>query len=450
MDAGIPGSSHLPIGQTAPRVCVIGAAPDTGHLGMTAACWSILAALRARVPGVQVTVLDHGRGARVAHLDDAGGVGRMTYLRCGAGRTEKRLAPESLWRIRVSAWAGGLGNPAAMAIRGAGLVLDAGGAESLSDAHGPERFCAMLALKRIALECGRPLVLLPQSFGPFRSARARKAAARIVRGAALAWARDRRSFGVLQDLLGGEFDASRHACAPDLGFALDACAPKTPARGMQCWKARLKAGDDAAPDTRGRIALNVSAQLWNSADRAGVANYREVLHGFVHRVLEETDAGVLLVPFVLGSTGSPENDADACEDLAGAVPSNLRRRVAALEGVTDPRHLKWVLSLADWFCAARIPTAASALSAGVPGAGLAVSRKTRGVFDAVGLASHVIDLRKAGVPAAVESLWRSWTACEQSRAALSTALPGAARILDGVFDRVAELVGVPAPIAAAA
>jgi polysaccharide pyruvyl transferase WcaK-like protein len=371
----------------------------------------------------------------------------MTYLRCGACRAEKLMAPESLWRVRVSAWAGGLGNPAATAIRNADVVLDAGGTESLSDAFGPERFRAMLALKRIALECGRPLVLLPQAFGPIRTPRALRAASRVVRGATLAWARDRRSFGVLKELLGSAFDPARHGCAPDLGFGLRAIAPTGLTRGMQCWKPRLKLGDEApAADEsghgHGRIAINVSSQLWNTATggRPGIsADYREVMHGLITRLLERTDAGILLAPFVLARPGAPESDHAACEDLAGAVPSALRRRVGVLEGGRDPRALKWALSMADWFCAGRIPAAIAGLSAGVPGAGVAISRKTAGIFEGVGLTGHVADLRKAGAPAVIEFLWRSWLGRDEARATLRATLPEASRSIGGVLDVVSSL-----------
>lgn len=451
--AGHAGSGAGARSYTEPRsarVCLFGASPDTGNLGVTALCWSVLSGVYSRLPSAAVTVFDYGKGSRSAEFAEMGE--RTPYTTCGAALTRRWHRPESLWRARVAARLGGAGSEIARAVREADVVLDLSGGDSFSDVYGARRFQAIAMPKLIALESGRPLVLLPQTYGPFKTARSRRVASRIVRGAELAWARDARSFEVLKELLGGAFDPSRHRLAVDVAFGLKGAAPSGLARGLQCWKPRLRLGEET-PAAQGRarlhgsgharIALNVSGLLWNDPSRGArfgfKADYRVVMHRLLSRLMDESEAGVLMVPHVFTRAGHFEHDPDACQGLAAMAPSKQRRRIGVLEECSDPRAAKWAIGLADWFCGARMHAGIAALSSGVPAAGVAYSRKFAGVFETCGQKGHVADLRKLDADEAVDALWRSWQARDEARERLGRMLPGVTRMVGEVFDEVAAV-----------
>jgi len=53
-------------------------------------------------------------------------------------------------------------------------------------------------MKLLALQFKKPLILLPQTYGPFQSESNKKIASEIVKKAKYAWARDSRSYAVLK------------------------------------------------------------------------------------------------------------------------------------------------------------------------------------------------------------------------------------------------------------
>ena len=166
---------------------VVGAGPDTGNQGVSASCYSVLHGLSARgINGLRV--LDHGRGLR----DDRVrlGASNIEFERLGMSNGRRYYRPENLWQVRAAARFGGLWNEGARTLRGARAVLDVSGGDSFTEIYGARRFQTVTLPKLTTLEAGRPLMLLPQTYGPFRSEKARKLASRLVQGSAQAWARD--------------------------------------------------------------------------------------------------------------------------------------------------------------------------------------------------------------------------------------------------------------------
>ena len=102
------------------------------------------------------------------------------------------------------------GNSIVSAMRQANAVLDVSGGDSFTDLYGASRFKNIIAPKRLALALKRPLILLPQTYGPFSSASNERMASDLISGASLAYARDKDSFDRMRDMLGSRFDPLRH------------------------------------------------------------------------------------------------------------------------------------------------------------------------------------------------------------------------------------------------
>ncbi len=384
------------------RLSIFGAAPDTANLGVSALCYGMLAEVARLAPQAEVTVFDYGRGERdaVAEFDGR----RLDYRRLGGYRTRRLYLRESLWNIRMSARLGGLGNPGARALRRSDAVLDISGGDSFSELYGPHRFRAITAPKLLALDLGRPLVLMPQTYGPFVTTAGRERAAHVARAATLAWSRDEESFATLRELLGNAFDPERHRSGVDVAFVLPARRPASLSKRLEEWL------DDraAAPI----VGVNASGLIYNdreAAHRYGlVADYRATLIGFTRRLLERTECRLLLVPHVLAPSDQIESDPRACEELARELGGRHAARVHVQVERVDPSEVKWLISKLEFFCGTRMHSTIAALSTEVPVAALAYSKKTHGVFATCGQESCVADLRSLETEAVVEQLWNTW------------------------------------------
>lgn len=422
------------------RLCIFGAPPGTGNLGVTALNRSLLEGIARLAPDASITVFDDCPGTRMdsAPLSDR----RLPYQLCGAIPTRRIYLRDSLWRIRLSGRLGGLGNPAIRTIRRADGVLDVTGGDSFTDLYGPRRFRWASLDKLIVLEQGAPLILAPQTIGPFRSAHTRRIGRRILRAATMIWARDARSFAFLRELLGGDFDPDRHRCGVDLAFGLQARRPAQPlAPPVSSWLA------EDAP--RPVIGFNVSGLLSNNAAasraRFGLrAEYDRAVVGFLRRILRETDANVLLMPHVVTRPGHHEHDPDACASATDALRDVDRTRIATVSGDYDPGEMKWIIARTDWFCATRMHAGIAALSSGVPTAAIAYSHKTRGVYDTCGQGWHVADPRESDTGQVIDHLWQSWMRRSGAAADLRHRLPLVLRQAEGQINAMLACCGAPA------
>nr|WP_231126863.1 polysaccharide pyruvyl transferase family protein [Motilibacter aurantiacus] len=335
---------------------------------------------------------------------------------------------------------GGVGSVGARLVRGADAVLDVSGGDSFAGTYGPSRFRTVALPKQLALEAGRPLVLLPQTYGPFPDPAMRAEAAGIVRAARAAWARDEDSLDALRDLLGDAFDPARHRLGVDMAFALPV---RRPPAAIADAVDRFVAADDAPV-----AGVNVSGLLSNdpgAAARYGLTvDYPALTRALVERLCA-SGARVLLVPHVLGPAhlvgpDAPlESDTGACLHLAAQLPARLRERVHVVTGEVDATQAKWVISRSSWFTGARMHATIGALSSGVPTAALAYSMKFRGVFASCGAQAGVVDARRVDDGAALDALIESWEARDSARAGLARSVQ---QVVDRAARQMEEVVGV--------
>jgi colanic acid/amylovoran biosynthesis protein len=420
------------------RVCLFGSSTDTGNLGVSALCVSTLDALATHLPQASLTLFDEDWGLRRDVIETR--QGQFGFDRFGARYSRRLHRPESMWNLRLSSRLGGLGNPGARAILHSNAVLDISGGDSFTDLYGARRFNSVVIPKLIALEHNVPLVLLPQTYGPFESPRMRKIAERVVRDSALAYARDPDSFRMLRELADDAFDPERHRSGVDVAFALEARAPHAalPPHLKQWLQHR------ATP----LIGINVSGLILNDPEMArarfGIkCNYGDVIISSISSLLRESDCNVVLIPHVITPADHFESDIRACASIAQQLGGHVSDRVAVCPPLDDPREVKGIIGKLDWFCGTRMHSAIAALSSGVPTAALAYSGKTRGVFDTCAQADHVFDLRELTTERAVEQIRWSWRVRNAAARALSDALPTVVQQAELQMSQIADVCQQP-------
>lgn len=389
--------------QMSTSILLAGAAPDTGNHGVTALAHSLLIGMQER--GLErFTIFDHGHGASPFGGSEPATAG----ITCVAFKAGKRVYEgANMHQARLKQLMG-FSSPALRAMQNANAVVDVSGGDSFTDLYGPARFDQITLPKLMALDAGVPLILLPQTFGPFRFKRSRRIARHILNSCTLAFARDVDSHAYLKELLGAEFDEQRHRLGVDLAFGLPSVAP-------------------ANQVSSGAVGINVSGLLWNRVEDAatqfGLAcDYRQTLMQLVRHILTQTNLHVLLVPHVTPAGGS-ESDLVASRALKQAMPDHLRSRMDIEEVADTPAKLKGVISETEWFVGARMHATIAALSSGTPVANMAYSRKARGVFDCCGAADHVYDMRKMSTRALVKGLIADFENRHQHALVLKSQIP---------------------------
>lgn len=285
----------------------------------------------------------------------------------------------------------------------ADFVGDIFGGDSFSDIYGFSRFvsCALPLVSALLLE--RDYVLLPQTYGPFRSPLTRWAAAVLLRRASEVLTRDQRCGEVVRLLSG------RHAAfCPDVAFGLK---PEVP-RSLEIYPEVLSI-ENGDPT----VGVNVSGLLfqggYSGSNMFGLScDYRGLIKDVVLGILRDLPVKVLLIPHVFGSS---EREEEACRSVMRHADQHFPGRVAYLASALNEREVKWLIGRVDLMIASRMHACIAALSQAVPAVGLAYSDKFVGVFESVGLGGAVADLRTADTEAVLERIKSAYSSRTETR-----------------------------------
>jgi polysaccharide pyruvyl transferase WcaK-like protein len=245
-------------------------------------------------------------------------------------------------------------------------VIDIGAGDSFADIYGSGRLKRMFVMKFIAHLTGTPLVVAPQTIGPFSRPVSRALAKLSLRLSAIVASRDRLSSEAARDL----GVAARLIEASDVALRLPADPPPPRPSGGAV-----------------RVGINVSGLLMaggyaSKADLGLSVSYADLIRRLIGHFLAHPDGcEVHLVAHVIVPDGNmqAEDDYRACtrlaEEFAGAVLA---------PAFASPSEAKSYIAGMDFFTGARMHACIAALSAGVPVVPMAYSRKFRGLFGSLG------------------------------------------------------------------
>jgi len=408
-------------------------------MGVSALFASAIEGITRELGTVQWVVFDNGLGRRDKEFRTSDGSSlQLTHFGGRGGRRYYR--PENLATMQFLSRLGPIGhlfNEGVRLIDSCDVILDVSGGDSFSDIYGWKRFRSVTSTKEIALLRGKPLILLPQTYGPYHDERALKQAASITRNAAMAWARDPNSFEVLKRLLGPATNPAIHRQGVDMAFGL------APREALNRIPEKLAAWLSESPRATPLVGININGLIYNDPERARshyrfVADYRVVITGLVTRLLEMTAIRVVLIPHVMDEPGHYESDLDACMNVADAIHEPLAQRLFVAPVDLDQSEVKWLISRMDWFCGTRLHSTIAGLSSGVPTAAVAYSDKALGVFDICGQALQVFDPRILNTDAVIEGLWKSFHSRDGVRHSLAARLPHVSDVASGQMRDIAQ------------
>jgi len=404
------------------KLALFGCSVKTGNLGLEALTHGALHLIHELDPSTEVLLFDYvWESDRITLL---GSDGPRDYTRHGCNGSRRFWHPASLMRMRLGGKIPLLQSKAVKDLAQCDLVLDVSGGDSFSDLYGLRRLDMVVGMKALALDLGLPLVLLPQTYGPFLQPGSQEKARRVTRAAHMAWARDADSHVILRELLGDEFSAERHSLGVDMGFALSPLPLQRLTDLLQIHEG----------ETGPLVGVNVSGLLTNSGqagrDRLSIAlDYPALMRAVVTGLLREGAGHVFLVPHVVtpGTLPDPESDPQACQTLLQSLGPEESSRITVVEGPYTAAQIKAFIAGLDWFMGTRMHATIAALSSAVPTTALAYSAKFRGVFDLCRSQDQVIDLRTESSDECLARTLAGFRQRDNQRQVLAQCLPSLKR-----------------------
>ncbi|QQR35435.1 polysaccharide pyruvyl transferase family protein [Devosia oryziradicis] len=300
-------------------------------------------------------------------------------------------------------------------LRKCDIVFDIGEGDSFTDIYGARRFLTLAVSKQIVRYLRKPLVIAPQTIGPFEKPLNRRIAAYVMNSAEAVYARDNLSTAQLQQL---------NLRVPtdefiDVAFRLP-------------FDRQSKAQDKV------RVGLNVSGLLYNKGYSGDNELGMTLDYGtFSDRLIAELSArDNVELHFVAHVAGSGDNDDD--------WPTAVRLADASPGSVLAPRfensvQAKSYISGLDFFVGGRMHACIGAFSSGVPVVPVAYSRKFNGLFGSLGYTNYV-DGKAEGVDIALAKTLGWFDQREQLAAQIQDALPIAQERLSRYQTAIGDLL----------
>lgn len=249
------------------------------------------------------------------------------------------------------------------------FILDIGAGDSFTDIYGFKRFLFLTISKIRVLRNKVPLILSPQTIGPFEHWYTRVFAGWIIRNATMIFARDQLSHDYAINILGT--DSHKTFLSTDVAFALP----------------YIKPSSQNASETN--IGINVSGLLFNGGytgqNEFGLTiNYPDLIRKVITFFIEKK-CKVHLMAHVICDNFATEDDYTVCQTLASEFPE-----IVVAPPFSDPIEAKTAIAKMDLFMGARMHACIAAISSGVSVIPMAYSRKFGGLFGALGY-HHTLD-----------------------------------------------------------
>jgi colanic acid/amylovoran biosynthesis protein len=246
-------------------------------------------------------------------------------------------------------------------IRACDLVLDIGEGDSFTDIYGMSRFAHFTGTKLLVWLARRPLVLSPQTIGPFDQRLTRMLAKFAMRRCQRVFARDHLSRQYLRDQ---HIDNADEAI--DVAFALPYSRQPLVGNGKT------------------KVGINVSGLLYSGGytrdNQFGLTiDYAALTHQMLAYFTGRGDCEVYLVSHVITDTEPVEDDYAVCRALSEQYPGTV-----LAPKFKTPVEAKSFISALEFFVGARMHACIAAFSSGVPVVPLAYSRKFNGLFESLG------------------------------------------------------------------
>lgn len=418
------GSCEAPL-----QVSILGASLSTDNMGVATLASGVVKSIMAYYPEAGVFFLDYSP-AEVEHRLLIGEI--SVSIPTISMRFSKKLfmsnnittllllailrrgLPKRLQKTLPSAT-----NRCLRQILGADLIVSIAGGDSFSDIYGLARLAYVSLPQILALLLGKPLVLMPQTLGPFQSRTSKIVARFIMKRAKAVFSRDRYGVTEMPKVLALNGASPIRFCY-DVGFVLDPVKPE---------RVVIEGADkELAEVARPLVGLNISGLLYMGGytrdNMFGLkVDYRLLMEKLIDRLISDKKATVLLVPHVFGEGEKSESDSRACEIVYQQLKPRYGDKLLLVKGRYNQNEIKHIIGQCDFFLGARMHACIAALSQHIPTVPIAYSRKFIGVMETVGVDAYVADPREMDEEQILKVLDGAWAEREKIGAHLTGIMP---------------------------
>lgn len=308
----------------------------------------------------------------------------------------------------------------------ADIIGSIAGGDSFSDIYGIGRLVYVALPQILILLLKKPLVLLPQTIGPFQTSLGKFIGRFILNRAKKVYSRDSEGLETLkQDSSCG---TSKFAFCYDMGFFL---IPKIK-------QERVHSLLGALPGKATLVGLNISGLLYiGGYTRQNMFGLKIDYAMFIQHVIEhfvvQHNAYIMLVPHVFSEQADGESDESACRDIYRRQDEAIKKHLILFDERYSHHELKALVGRCEFFLGSRMHACIAALSQGVPAIGLAYSRKFRGVYASLDVEDLVIDLRDSDQIEIIGKIDTAYVGREGYKSRLHKAMPHVQRAISDLF-----------------
>jgi colanic acid/amylovoran biosynthesis protein len=443
------------------NIVILGASFDSGNLGVSALAWSTIHLAKVRWPDANFALLG-GREIKIDKLDMGGE--SLDIINYPVRYCKNFLAKNHIWKMWIAAALKSIfdfkllsprekkvslfnstaaSNPQSTlsAVLSADLICDITGGDSFSDIYGIGRFLRGYLLKRICQMTSSPFVMLPQTYGPFKLPLVKWMAKRVLMKSAQINSRDIEGLSVAEELIGKSY---KLRLCPDVAFTLEPATRKKVEEKSEEAKLLIKNISKHKSNNTLIVGLNVSGLLYSGGytgkNEFGLKDdYRKLVREIVNYFTAQDNTHVLLIPHVVPEGWETENDLIACFKLHESLPDEIRQKVMIAQPgknqtFFDQCEIKYLIGQCDFLMGSRMHATIAALSQGVPAIGLAYSKKFKGVFETVGVADCVLDLRQLRNEEILKGIKEKYACREKLRVELSNSMPETKNMVFHLFN----------------
>ncbi len=254
-------------------------------------------------------------------------------------------------------------------------VVDFTNGDSFSDIYGLKRMIKVSIPKKISIKKKTPLILGPQTYGPYNKSFSRRTAKYILKNAKAVCTRDEMSAKQVEELTG-----IKPEHFTDVAFML----PFSNQEKIE------KA-----------VGINVSGLLWSGGytgdNQFGLkTNYQEYITSII-KYLQEENYTVHLIPHVITkSEQNIENDMTAINEIKEMIDD-----VVVAPRFTNPIEAKDYVATMEMFIGSRMHATIAGVSTKVPTIAFSYSRKFEGLYESIDY-PYVINAKALNTDEAIE------------------------------------------------
>ena len=248
------------------------------------------------------------------------------------------------------------------------IIFDITHGDSFSDIYGKKWYFQTTLIKQIAIWSKKPLILLPQTYGPYKNNIAKKWAISIMKKSYKIYSRDRISTDYVKSIIDAKYH-EKIKTFTDLAFSLP------------YHKDEISENKNVI-----KIGLNISGLLWNDCLKHGnlnlKVNYCEYCFKLIEKLLFENKYEIYLIPHVICDIREGEdyfeNDCYAAKKVLEKYPECKYN-----DNFETAIDVKSYISNLDVLVAPRMHASIAAFSTGVACIPFAYSRKFKGIYNAL-------------------------------------------------------------------